>query len=246
MKRNTIKLTAAAIALAAIAALSGCRGNTSEIDLSLIGGEANTESRTDSVDIRHDSSDNEEAEVSSAPDDSKADEPVNSDTISGAEHVDPVIIADPDRSDPEDIADDDTPKEETRPEDVTTAPDLETTSEVAADPDDGAEENDTAVTVTTDRKDDADPEDDQTQPTVTTASTTTHKQETQDPQENELDSDGFPKNPVANQNFQDSTGQWWIYNSIFGWGKTDGIGATKMEDFPDNYEPIGSGKQILF
>lgn len=244
MKRNAIKLTAAAIALAAIAALSGCRGNTSEIDLSLIGGEANTESRTDSVDIRHDSSDNEEAEVSSAPDDSKADEPVNSDTISGAEHVDPVIIADPDRSDPEDIADDDTPKEETRP-DVTTAPDLETTSEVAADPDDSAEENDSSVTVTTDRKD-ADPEDAQTQPTVTTASTTTHKQETQDPQENELGSDGFPKNPVNNQEYLDENGQWWLYDSIFGWLEYDGSGATIMKDFPDNYEPIGSGKQILF
>lgn len=245
MKRNTIKLTAAAIALAAIAALSGCRGNTSEIDLSLIGGEANTESRTDSVDIRHDSSDNEEAEVSSAPDDSKADEPVNSDTISGAEHVDPVIIADPDRSDPEDIADDDTPKEETRP-DVTTAPDLETTSEVAADPDDGAEKNDPAVTVTTDRKDDTDPEDDQTQPTVTTAITTTHKQENKDPQENELGSDGFPKNPVNNQEYLDENGQWWLYDSIFGWGKWDGSGATKMEDFPDHGGDYFSGEKWLY
>ena len=244
MKHNTIKRTAAAIALAAIAALSGCRGNTSEIDLSLIGGEANTESRTDSVDIRHDSSDNEEAEESSAPDDSKADEPVNSDTISGAEHVEPVIISDPDSSDPEDIADDDTPKEETRPDDVTTAPDLETASEVAADPDDREEENDPAVTVTTDRKDDADPEDAQTQPTVTTASTTTHKQETKDPQENELDSDGFPKNPVNNQKYTDSTGQKWTYDSIFGW--IMGGGEVIVEDFPDNYEPIGSGKQILF
>lgn len=241
MKHNTIKLTAAAIALAAIAALSGCSGSTSEIDLSLIGGEANTESRTDSVDIRHDSSDNEEAEVSSAPVDSKADEPVNSGTISGAEHVEPVIISDPDSSDPEDIADDDTPKEETRP-DVTTAPDLETASEVAADPDDSAEENDPAVTVTTDRKD-ADPEDDQIQPTVTTASTTTHKQETQDPQENELDSDGFPNNPVNNQKYTDSTGQKWTYDSIFGW--IMGGGEVIVEDFP-TFEVEDGDKQILF
>lgn len=246
MKRNTIKLTAAAIALAAIAALSGCSGNTSEIDLSLIGGEANTESRTDSVDIQHGSSDNEEAEERSAPDDSKADEPVNSDTISGAEHVEPVMISDPDSSDPDDIADDDTPKEETSPDDVTTAPDLETASNVADDPDDGAEKNDPAVTVTTDRKDETATVDDQTQPTVTTASTTTHKQETKDPQENELDSDGFPKNPVNNQEYLDENGQWWLYDSIFGWGKWDGSGATKMEDFPDHGGDYFSGEKWLY
>lgn len=58
------------------------------------------------------------------------------------------------------------------------------------------------------------------------------------------DANGFPANPAPLTSFQDSSGQWWIYNPIFGWGEYDGSGKTNMEDWSFDYNP--NREQILF
>lgn len=80
-------------------------------------------------------------------------------------------------------------------------------------------------------------------PEATSQPDTTSKPDTTQ----KFDQNGFPANPKPMQEFQDASGQWWDYSPIFGWGKFDpSVPAVTVEEFPDNYGEIGSGKQILF
>ena len=56
------------------------------------------------------------------------------------------------------------------------------------------------------------------------------------------DSDGFPANPTEDQVFTDSTGQSYIYDSLFGWIKY-GDGDGVMQEFPDFY--VEGGDEII-
>ncbi len=58
------------------------------------------------------------------------------------------------------------------------------------------------------------------------------------------DSNGFPANPVDGQIFIDPDGNRWGYVEFIGWGEANGP-AVILQEFPDNYGPIGSGEQIL-
>lgn len=230
MKHITLKLMATATMIAAIAALSGCAEKKPEIDFNLIGGTLQTEDSDYEVDIR---SDTEET-------------PVNSDTEAGSVTAEPEIFYDSDIP-KEEIAvseadESDIPEAPAVSEDKpdTTKPETTTT---AAKP---------AVTITTDKPKETTPA--QTvrtdlpkvtaEPQYTTAATTTTKPDQTEPTEVETDVNGFPANPVVNQTFVDSTGTEYIYNGIFGWIKGNAGNAT-LQEFPDNYGEIGSGKQIL-
>lgn len=56
------------------------------------------------------------------------------------------------------------------------------------------------------------------------------------------DSNGFPANPVNGQEYVDGNGQLWTYLEFVGWRES---GPPTLQEFPDNYGPIGSGEQIL-
>lgn len=60
----------------------------------------------------------------------------------------------------------------------------------------------------------------------------------------EYDDDGFPANPTVNQYFVDSSGQEYVYDSIFGWIKGN-LGTPNMTEFPD-FEVEGGDEQILW
>ncbi len=227
MKHITLKLMATATMIAAIAALSGCAEKKPEIDFNLIGGEIQTEDSDYEVDIR---SDTEET-------------PVNSDTESRNVTAESEIFYDSDIP-KEEIAvseadESDIPEAPTVSEDKpdTTKPETTTTAKPA-------------VTITTDKPKETTPA--QTvrtdlpkvtaEPQYTTKATTTTKPAQIEPVEIETDKNGFPANPVVDQLFTDSTGQQYIYDSIFGWIKHSGNGETIVQEFPE-FEI--SGEKIL-
>lgn len=80
------------------------------------------------------------------------------------------------------------------------------------------------------------------EPQYTTVSTTTTK-----PKQTEIETDenGFPANPQNGDKFTDSTGQEYMYNSIFERWVPGHSGNVNMQEFPDNYGEIGSGQQVL-
>ncbi len=59
-----------------------------------------------------------------------------------------------------------------------------------------------------------------------------------------LDNNGFPANPVDGQIYIDPNGNRWEYVEFIGWGEANGPGVI-LQEFPDNYGEIGSGKIIL-
>ena len=79
----------------------------------------------------------------------------------------------------------------------------------------------------------------------TTASTTPAKPKQTEPVEIETDENGFPANPKNGDKFTDSTGQEYMYNSIFERWVPGHSGNVNMQEFPDNYGEIGSGQQVL-
>lgn len=229
MKHITLKLMATATMIAAIAALSGCAEKKPEIDFNLIGGTLQTEDSDYEVDIR---SDTEET-------------PVNSDTEAGSVTAEPEIFYDSDIP-KEEIAvseadESDIPEAPTVSEDKpdTTKPETTTTAKPA-------------VTITTDKPKETTPA--QTvrtdlpkvtaEPQYTTKATTTTKPAQIEPVEIETDKNGFPANPVVDQTFTDSTGQQYIYDSIFGWIRHSGNGETIVQEFP-TFEVEGGDEIIL-
>ena len=82
------------------------------------------------------------------------------------------------------------------------------------------------------------------EPKYTTAATTTVKPTQTEPVEVETDSNGFPANPTVNQYFVDSTGQEYIYDSLFGWIKGNNGNPTVVE-FP-SFEVEGGDEIILY
>ena len=222
MTHTTLKLVTAAVIVATTALISGCSNKAQDIDLTLIGGDGQNSENSYTVDIRRDTE-----EV-----------PVNSDTtldISTAE--------------PEEISEPDIPKEETtaptkneKPAEAAPATTPATTK--AAQP---------AVTITTDKPQVTTPA--QTvrtdlpkvtaEPQYTTAATTTTKPAKQtEPAEIKTDENGFPANPEVNQYFVDSTGQEYIYDSIFGWIKGNN-GSPTVVEFP-SFEVEGGDEIILY
>lgn len=83
------------------------------------------------------------------------------------------------------------------------------------------------------------------EPQYTTASTTPAKPKQTEPVEIETDENGFPANPQNGDKFTDSTGQEYMYNSIFERWVPGHSGNVNMQEFPDNYGEIGSGQQVL-
>lgn len=199
MKHLTKKLAAMAAVIMALTAISGCKAKQ-DIDLSLIGGEMNSESSSYTVDIV---ADEPTAEVQS----STAPAP--------------------------DLETQDVPEPAPEQPAVTTTPEP-------------------AVTITTDKPKVTTPA--QTVrtdlPKVTaepqyTAPATTAKPAQTEPAEIETDSNGFPANPEVNQYFVDSTGQEYIYDSIFGWIKGNN-GSPTVVEFPRHGDyTYGEGEQIL-
>lgn len=107
-----------------------------------------------------------------------------------------------------------------------------------------------AVTITTDKPKETTPA--QTvrtdlpkvtaEPQYTTAATTTTKPAQTEPTEIKTDANGFPADPQNGDIFTDSTGQGYMYDTIFGWIKHSGNGETIMQEFPE-FEL--SGEKIL-
>ena len=83
------------------------------------------------------------------------------------------------------------------------------------------------------------------EPQYTTASTTPAKPKQTEPVEIETDENGFTANPKNGDKFTDSTGQEYMYNSIFERWVPGHSGNVNMQEFPDNYGEIGSGQQVL-
>lgn len=83
------------------------------------------------------------------------------------------------------------------------------------------------------------------EPQYTTTSTTPAKPKQTEPVEIETDENGFPANPKNGDKFTDSTGQEYMYNSIFERWVPGHSGNVNMQEFPDNYGEIGSGQQVL-
>ena len=228
MKHITLKLMATATMIAAIAALSGCAEKKPEIDFNLIGGTLQTEDSDYEVDIR---SNTEET-------------PVNSDTEAGSVTAESEIFYDSD-----------IPKEEIAVSEADES-DISEAPAVSEDkPDTTKPETTTAakpaVTITTDKPKETTPA--QTvrtdlpkvtaEPQYTTKATTTTKPAQIEPVEIETDKNGFPANPVVDQTFTDSTGQQYIYDSIFGWIRHSGNGETIVQEFPD-FE-VEDGDEII-
>lgn len=210
----------ALIIAAALAGLTGCTEKKPEIDYSLIGGTVQVMDSDYNVDIRHDTDET----------------PVNSDTESGSEIVEPEMLPDTTGT-AEDTYSGDTSSPDSKPaaaKPVTTTPKP-------------------AVTITTDKPAVTTPA--QTvrtdlpkvtaEPQYTTNAATTTKPAHTEPEEIETDKDGFPANPKNGDKFTDSTGQEYMYNSIFEKWIPGHSGNVNMQEFPDNYGEIGSGQQVL-
>lgn len=83
-------------------------------------------------------------------------------------------------------------------------------------------------------------------PQYTTASTTTTKPKQTEPTEIEMDENGFPANPKNGDKFTDSTGQEYMYNSIFERWVPGHSGNVNMQEFPRHGDyTYGEGEQIL-
>ncbi|MGN1341160.1 MAG: hypothetical protein ACI4WS_12780 [Oscillospiraceae bacterium] len=209
----------ALIIAAALAGLTGCTDKKPEIDYSLIGGTVQVTDSGYNVDIRHD------------PDETT----VNSDTVSGSESAEPEMLPDTTET-AEDTYSVDKSSPDSKP--------------AAAKPETAAPKP--AVTISTDKPAVTSPA--QTvrtdlpkvtaEPQYTTKAATTTKPAQTEPEEIETDKDGFPANPTENQVYVDSTGQEYIFDSLFGWIKGND-GNANLQEFPDNYGEIGSGKQVL-
>ncbi len=144
-------------------------------------------------------------------------------------------------AEPTEISEPDIPKEET------TAPETTPATTKATQP---------AVTITTDKPQVTTPA--QTvrtdlpkvtaEPQYTTAATTTTKPAKQtEPAEIKTDENGFPANPNNGDWFTDSTGQQYMYNSIFEQWIPGTPGHPNVQEFPDNYEGgvFGGGQSVL-
>lgn len=84
------------------------------------------------------------------------------------------------------------------------------------------------------------------EPQYTTASTTTTKPKQTEPTEIETDENGFPANPKNGDKFTDSTGQEYLYNSIFERWVPGHSGNVNMQEFPRHGDyTYGEGEQIL-
>ncbi len=84
------------------------------------------------------------------------------------------------------------------------------------------------------------------EPQYTTASTTPAKPKQTEPTEIETDENGFPANPKNGDKFTDSTGQEYMYNSIFERWVPGHSGNVNMQEFPRHGDyTYGEGKQIL-
>ena len=84
------------------------------------------------------------------------------------------------------------------------------------------------------------------EPQYTTASTTTTKPKQTEPTEIETDENGFPANPQNGDKFTDSTGQEYMYNSIFERWVPGHSGNVNMQEFPRHGDyTYGEGEQIL-
>lgn len=84
------------------------------------------------------------------------------------------------------------------------------------------------------------------EPQYTTASTTTAKPKQTEPAEIETDENGFPANPKNGDKFTDSTGQEYMYNSIFERWVPGHSGNVNMQEFPRHGDyTYGEGEQIL-
>ena len=84
------------------------------------------------------------------------------------------------------------------------------------------------------------------EPQYTTASTTTTKPKQTKPTEIETDENGFPANPQNGDKFTDSTGQEYMYNSIFERWVPGHSGNVNMQEFPRHGDyTYGEGEQIL-
>lgn len=212
----------ALIIAAALAGLTGCTDKKPEIDYSLIGGTVQVTDSGYNVDIRHD------------PDETT----VNSDTVSGSESAEPEMLPDTTET-AEDTYSVDKSSPDSKPaatKPVTTTPKP-------------------AVTITTDKPAVTSPA--QTvrtdlpkvtaEPQYTTKAATTTKPAQTEPEEIETDKDGFPANPKNGDKFTDSTGQTYQYDGslFFRWIPYNNDGKTIVQEFPDNYGEIGSGKQVL-
>ncbi len=81
-------------------------------------------------------------------------------------------------------------------------------------------------------------------PVVTAEPTTAATTATEPDISVEYDDNGFPADPEPSEHYTDDAGTEWVYNPIFGWIE-DG-GENIMYEFPDNYDEIGSGEQILW
>ena len=220
MKRTTLKLVTAAMIISATALfVGGCSNKAQDIDLTLIGGEGQDMDNRYTVDIRYDT---DEA-------------PINSDTA--------IVIS---TAEPEEINEPDIPKEETTAPAENEKPDKAATKATT-------KVTQPAVTITTDKPQVTTPA--QTvrtdlpkvtaEPQYTTAATTTTKPAKQtEPAEIKTDENGFPANPEVNQYFVDSTGQEYIYDSIFGWIKGNNGNPTVVE-FP-SFEVEGGNEIILY
>ena len=84
------------------------------------------------------------------------------------------------------------------------------------------------------------------EPQYTTASTTATKPKQTEPTEIETDENGFPANPKNGDKFTDSTGQEYMYNSIFERWVPGHSGNVNMQEFPRHGDyTYGEGEQIL-
>lgn len=198
MKHLTKKFAAMAAVIMALTAISGCKAKQ-DIDLSLIGGEMNSESSSYTVDIVADEPTAEESSTAPAPD------------------LETQNVPEPAPEQPA----------------ATTAP-----KPVVTITTDKPKVTTPAQTVRTDLpKVTAEPQ-------YTAPATTTAKPAQTEPAEIETDSNGFPANPEVNQYFVDSTGQEYIYDSIFGWIKGNN-GSPTVVEFP-SFEVDGGDEIILY
>lgn len=84
------------------------------------------------------------------------------------------------------------------------------------------------------------------EPQYTTTSTTPAKPKQTEPTEIETDENGFPANPKNGDKFTDSTGQEYMYNSIFERWVPGHSGNVNMQEFPRHGDyTYGEGEQIL-
>lgn len=139
-------------------------------------------------------------------------------------------------SEPEEVAEPDIPKEETSAATTTTVEEPEEPAVVITT--DAPEVTTPAQTIRTDLPTVT------AEPKYTTAATTTVKPAQTEPVEVKTDSNGFPANPTVNQYFVDSTGQEYIYDSLFGWIKGNNGNPTVVE-FP-SFEVEGGDEIILY